>query len=79
MRSVKLVVTRQAEDGIRDRSPSRGLGDVYKRQVYSGENVILPEDSLSDISVLDMEVEQDMSEFEAVSYTHLTLPTIYSV
>ena len=25
----------QAEDGIRDRSPSRGLGDVYKRQVLS--------------------------------------------
>ena len=25
----------QAEDGIRDRSPSRGLGDVYKRQVSS--------------------------------------------
>ena len=24
----------QAEDGIRDRSPSRGLGDVYKRQEY---------------------------------------------
>src|SRR5680860_1771713 len=24
----------QAEDGIRDRSPSRGLGDVYKRQAY---------------------------------------------
>mgnify|MGYP003687597575 CR=1 FL=1 len=23
----------QAEDGIRDRSPSRWLGDVYKRQV----------------------------------------------
>ena len=23
---------KQAEDGIRDRSPSRGLGDVYKRQ-----------------------------------------------
>ena len=22
------------EDGIRDRSPSRGLGDVYKRQIY---------------------------------------------
>ena len=34
----------QAEDGIRDRSPSRGLGDVYKRQgdsltpVYSCES-----------------------------------------
>ena len=27
----------QAEDGIRDRSPSRGLGDVYKRQSkYNG-------------------------------------------
>ena len=24
----------QAEDGIRDRSPSRGLGDVYKRQEH---------------------------------------------
>ena len=23
------------EDGIRDRSPSRGLGDVYKRQMPS--------------------------------------------
>ena len=26
----------QAEDGIRDRSPSRGLGDVYKRQNLKG-------------------------------------------
>ena len=25
-------IIKQAEDGIRDRSPSRGLGDVYKRQ-----------------------------------------------
>ena len=24
----------QAEDGIRDHAQSRGLGDVYKRQVY---------------------------------------------
>ena len=28
----------QAEDGIRDRSPSRGLGDVYKRQIYDWTN-----------------------------------------
>ena len=27
-----LSVTFKLEDGIRDRSPSRGLGDVYKRQ-----------------------------------------------
>src|SRR5680860_1734199 len=31
----------QAEDGIRDRSPSRGLGDVYKRQPLTLP-VILP-------------------------------------
>ena len=28
----KILFFFQAEDGIRDRSPSRGLGDVYKRQ-----------------------------------------------
>ena len=39
-----LVFFFQAEDGIRDRSPSRGLGDVYKRQrkENSGE-AILPD------------------------------------
>ena len=32
----------QAEDGIRDRSPSRGLGDVYKRQAFlrAGDGII---------------------------------------
>ena len=29
----------QAEDGIRDRSPSRGLGDVYKRQIQGVEAI----------------------------------------
>ena len=28
----------QAEDGIRDSVASRGLGDVYKRQVVGGSN-----------------------------------------
>ena len=27
----------QAEDGIRDLVRSRGLGDVYKRQVHAGD------------------------------------------
>ena len=31
--NVGSFVGETAEDGIRDRSPSRGLGDVYKRQV----------------------------------------------
>ena len=30
----------QAEDGIRDRRPSRGLGDVYKRQEYILKNAV---------------------------------------
>ena len=31
----------QAEDGIRDLVRSRGLGDVYKRQAYTGVHVDL--------------------------------------
>ena len=30
-----IFVTGPVEDGIRDRSPSRGLGDVYKRQLLT--------------------------------------------
>jgi len=30
----------QAEDGIRDSSTSRGLGDVYKRQILGNERGI---------------------------------------
>ena len=33
------VVVFQAEDGIRDLVRSRGLGDVYKRQVVNGVDV----------------------------------------
>ena len=33
-----VVFVFQAEDGIRDLVRSRGLGDVYKRQVKSGVN-----------------------------------------
>ena len=31
----------QAEDGIRDRRPSRGLGDVYKRQILYNATVAI--------------------------------------
>ena len=33
----------QAEDGIRDAQESRGLGDVYKRQDLTEEEMALPE------------------------------------
>ena len=32
--AVREYLARQAEDGIRDRSPSRGLGDVYKETAF---------------------------------------------
>ena len=47
----------QAEDGIRDRSPSRGLGDVYKRQGMDSYNLrnmkrMLPNDTENKIHLL---------------------------
>ena len=33
-KSIEIIFFLQAEDGIRHRRPSRGLGDVYKRQFY---------------------------------------------
>ena len=66
----------QAEDGIRDLVRSRGLGDVYKRQVR---------DLLESLPVTHpvQLVEGTAARFlieggavvGAVSYTHLTLPT----
>ena len=74
----------QAEDGIRDLVRSRGLGDVYKRQGVllatligalwflwpSGGNTGKP---------VYIAFVAGLSGPGAVSYTHLTLPTIYSV
>ena len=60
----------QAEDGIRDRSPSRGLGDVYKRQLLrvraftqDDAHIFCTEEQITEECII------------AVSYTHLTLPT----
>ena len=70
----------QAEDGIRDAQESRGLGDVYKRQAQENWFIVL---LFIQVSCLQDPVCKDRFPFPAagypVSYTHLTLPTIYSV
>ena len=74
----------QAEDGIRDAQESRGLGDVYKRQVYSnsGKFIFGSTDAgdrlYRDGSDIKLYLNSD-NRLTTVSYTHLTLPTIYSV
>ena len=70
----------QAEDGIRDAQESRGLGDVYKRQVH----IPLPGRSLQILLApihlaLLRRRRRLLALVKPVSYTHLTLPTIYSV
>ena len=69
----EMIFFFQAEDGIGDQVQSRGLGDVYKRQEIR--------------SVFDKAGQmfcrtrrrECAGNGEAVSYTHLTLPTNYTV
>ena len=70
----------QAEDGIRDAQESRGLGDVYKRQpAQIGQALGLfygvPYEPFSKARFNTDKLHGALT----VSYTHLTLPTIYSV
>ena len=66
----------QAEDGIRDLVRSRGLGDVYKRQVdVTGGMRAKVGQALAMVERLPGLEIVVCSGMEAVSYTHLTLPT----
>ena len=70
----------QAEDGIRDLVRSRGLGDVYKRQLelYLNEVYLGHRGSFALHGVAAAArayFAKDLSNLSAVSYTHLTLPT----
>ena len=71
----------QAEDGIRDLVRSRGLGDVYKRQLVSdkfGMTYLFCE--IAQYGQITWELHLAWGfKVIPVSYTHLTLPTIYSV
>ncbi|WP_460366061.1 hypothetical protein, partial [Staphylococcus aureus] len=66
----------QAEDGIRDRSVSRGLGDVYKRQIefFQAEDGIRDRSvsrGLGDVYKRQENTYEGVGAIEAVSYTHL--------
>ena len=70
----------QAEDGIRDAQESRGLGDVYKRQFLICTLFVCCFGLLN----AQLLLYEDFTDYNVdavlpVSYTHLTLPTIYSV
>mgnify|MGYP003381556275 CR=1 FL=1 len=66
----------QAEDGIRDLVRSRGLGDVYKRQSLK-EAMIIGTAGYTAAESVDALEQQGIrpQTGNAVSYTHLTLPT----
>ena len=75
-RCFSIIFCFQAEDGIRDLVRSRGLGDVYKRQVRQHE--VHPGQPVATVIHLDGRL-QPLRVVERgigpVSYTHLTLPT----
>ena len=66
----------QAEDGIRDLVRSRGLGDVYKRQIFMKP---VEADKYFGIRFSKEQIFNQLLflhlSIAAVSYTHLTLPT----
>ena len=66
----------QAEDGIRDLVRSRGLGDVYKRQLITGAFVgrVTFKSYMFFLVVWQIFVYYPFVHM-SVSYTHLTLPT----
>ena len=75
-----IVFFVQAEDGIRDLVRSRGLGDVYKRQVLDPHRAGGGCRCRNSIPALRVGAAEGVgSRPWTVSYTHLTLPTIYSV
>ena len=66
----------QAEDGIRDLVRSRGLGDVYKRQLLlRDQRTSWPAFSILVSAQPRCLLHVNMEWVAPVSYTHLTLPT----
>ena len=66
----------QAEDGIRDLVRSRGLGDVYKRQLAFYIILDSLPENVTFTKAMDIAgASEKLNILDSVSYTHLTLPT----
>ena len=64
--------------------PERSLSDAYIIAAFRGEQTFMPTSFLEIVELPDGRIELRRAEDEgslvtSVSYTHLTLPTIYSV
>ena len=71
-----MFVLLQAEDGIRDRVRSRGLGDVYKRQFSPPGGACDTTNGSAGLSPLtEVAVLAGLAGVVSVSFTHLTLPS----
>ena len=76
----RLLFFFQAEDGIRARVRSRGLGDVYKGQAHDEAGGFAAGETYLPEGMAPPGFYRPVPRgLETVSYTHLTLPTIYSV
>eukprot|EP00657_Telonema_sp_P-1_P011163 TRINITY_DN6042_c0_g1_i1.p1 TRINITY_DN6042_c0_g1~~TRINITY_DN6042_c0_g1_i1.p1 ORF type:complete len:107 (-),score=15.09 TRINITY_DN6042_c0_g1_i1:186-506(-) len=68
----------QAEDGIRDLVRSRGLGDVYKRQVHSGcvraEFFVFLDDDHCDLHSTELGQVIRLLEQSTLPFTERNLP-----
>ena len=74
--SASWVFFFQAEDGIRDLVRSRGLGDVYKRQVLRQARRGNRDESTRACGTEPAGLAAiPLATVVPVSYTHLTLPT----
>ena len=61
----------QAEDGIRDLVRSRGLGDVYKRQVPEPSGTYRTVRATKEIRMEDAKATMKDSEFKQLSLIHI--------
>ena len=67
----------QAEDGIRDRSPSRGLGDVYKRQVSRSSGRLTDKNAAYDkqIAALTQQIDEQNKRKEELQTRSIYVTT----